>query len=270
MKRGMVIELDKSIIFFDIDGTILSHRTLEISDSTKDAIKKLQDNGHLAFVNTGRTLGEIGQDILSLNFDGYVYGCGTHIIYKGEEFHHVSIPVETMPELIKDLRELHIEAILEGSKAIYYAEEYTNETAKMIKHDQTYLLNYNVLTWDEEIIDIDKLCIWPQVKSDFETFYNKYKEVFDFIDRGDEFYEVVPIGYSKATGIEFLLKHLNISLDNSYAIGDSSNDLTMLEYAKTSIAMENSSQDILDMASFITKDVDEGGVEHALKHYKLI
>jgi len=266
----MVIELDKSIIFFDIDGTILSHRTLEISDSTKEAIKKLQDNGHLVFINTGRTLGEMGQDVLSLNFDGYVYGCGTHIIYKGEELHHVSISGEIIPELIKDLNELHIEAILEGSKAIYFLEEYTNETAKKIKFDQTYVLGYNVLAWDEKTIDIDKFCIWPQVKSGFETFYNKYKDVFDFIDRGDDFYEVVPRGYSKASGIEFLLKHLNISLDNSYALGDSSNDLAMLEYVKTSIAMENSSQDVLDMATFITKDVDEGGVEHALKHYKLI
>lgn len=266
----MVIELNKSIIFFDIDGTILSHRTLEISESSKEAIKKLQDNGHLAFINTGRTLGEIGQDILSLNFDGYVYGCGTHIIYKEEELHHVSIPSEAIPQLIKDLNDLHIEAILEGSKAIYFTDEYTNETAKRIKYDQTYRLGYNVLTWDEEIIDIDKLCIWPQVKSGYETFYNKYKDIFDFIDRGDEFYEVVPRGYSKASGIEFLLKHLNIPLDNTYALGDSSNDLPMLEYAKTSIAMENSSQDVLDMASFITKDVDEGGVEHALKHYKLI
>ena len=262
--------MDKSIIFFDIDGTILSHRTLEISDSSKEAIKKLQDNGHLAFVNTGRTLGEIGQDILSLNFDGYVYGCGTHIIYKEEELHHVSVPVETVPELIKDLRELEIEAILEGSKAIYYSEKYTSETPKKIKYEQTYLLDYNVLSWDEEAIDIDKLCIWPLVKSGFQTFYKKYKGVFDFIDRGNDFYEVVPIGYSKASGIEFLLKHLNISLDNSYAIGDSSNDLAMLEYVKSSIAMENSSQDVLDMASFITKDVDEGGVEHGLMHYKLI
>lgn len=266
----MVIGLNKSIIFFDIDGTILSHRTLDISDSTKEAIKSLQDNGHLAFVNTGRTLGEIGQDILSLNFDGYVYGCGTNIIYKEEVLHHVSISRELVVELIRDLNDLHIEAILEGSNAIYYSDKYTNETALRIIYEQTYRLGYNVLTWDEEVIDIDKFCIWPQVKSGYETFYRKYKDIFDFIDRGDEFYEVVPRGYSKASGIEFLLKHLNISLDNSYAVGDSSNDLAMLEYANTSIAMENSTQDVLDMASFITKDVDEGGVEHALKHYKLI
>lgn len=270
MKKGTVIELDKSIIFFDIDGTILSHRTLEISDSTKDAIKRLQDKGNLAFINTGRTLGEIGQEIVSLNFDGYVYGCGTHIIYKEEVLHHVSVPRELVVELIKDLNNLHIEAILEGSKAIYYSDRYTNDTALRIVYNQIHRFGYNALTWDEEVIDIDKLCIWPQAKSDYEKFYGKYESVFDFIDRGDEFYEVVPKGYSKASGIEFLLKHLNISLDNSYAVGDSSNDLAMLEYANTSIAMENSTQDVLDMASFITKDVDEGGVEHALKHYKLI
>jgi len=65
--------MNSNLIFFDIDGTILSHRTFTISDSTRAAIKQAQAKGNLAFLNTGRTLAEMGDDILNVGFDGGVY-----------------------------------------------------------------------------------------------------------------------------------------------------------------------------------------------------
>ena len=45
----------KKVLFFDIDGTLLSHRTLTIPESAKRAVRKAKENGHLIFINTGRT-----------------------------------------------------------------------------------------------------------------------------------------------------------------------------------------------------------------------
>ena len=50
----------KKIIFFDIDGT-LSDFTGNILQSTKDGIKKLRGNGHLAFICTGRSRAQINK-----------------------------------------------------------------------------------------------------------------------------------------------------------------------------------------------------------------
>ena len=47
---------NRKILFFDIDGTLLSHRTLQIPESAKRAIRKAKENGHLIFINTGRTI----------------------------------------------------------------------------------------------------------------------------------------------------------------------------------------------------------------------
>ena len=70
---------NRKILFFDIDETLLSHKTFTIPESTKIALKKAKEKGHLIFINTGRTKSLIGDDIKEIGFDGYVCGCGTYI-----------------------------------------------------------------------------------------------------------------------------------------------------------------------------------------------
>ena len=64
--------MNRKLIFFDIDGTIIPEDTGVIPESTKEAINKAKDNGHLVFINTGRTFSGITQLIFDLEFNGYV------------------------------------------------------------------------------------------------------------------------------------------------------------------------------------------------------
>jgi len=47
--------LDRAVLFFDIDGTVLSEITKEVPVSAINAMKAAQQAGHLLFINTGRT-----------------------------------------------------------------------------------------------------------------------------------------------------------------------------------------------------------------------
>ena len=111
--------------------------------------------------------------------------------------------------------------------------------------------------------------IWADKETDIELFKNKASEYFTIIDRGNGFYENIPIGFSKATGIDIVLKKLNISYENAYAIGDSINDLPMLRAVPNSIAM-GQGKSIHKYVSFITKDIDDNGIEYALEHFGII
>jgi Cof subfamily protein (haloacid dehalogenase superfamily) len=266
------VDMKRKIIFFDIDGTILSNRTFSISDSTRAAILKAQENGHLVFINTGRAMAEIGNEITDIGFDGYICGCGTYIIYEDKELFHKTISPKLISRLIEDMRRYRVEALLEGTGAIYYDRDdaIQNPILKEIKHYHMFSQKFNIGSWDDKTVSFDKFCIWASSDELFYQFQEIYKNNFDFIHRRDKFYEVVPKGYSKATGIEYILGHLNIAREDTYALGDSSNDLSMLLYVKHSIAMGNSIQDIINMASYVTKDVDEEGVACALKHYNII
>ena len=97
---------------------------------------------------------------------------------------------------------------------------------------------------------------------------------YDFIWHGGGFaggtIEMVPKGFSKATGISALCRELNISLHDTVAFGDSSNDLAMLEAAGFSVAMGNASAELAARADYRTAPWDRGGVTQALEHLSLI
>ena len=56
---------NKKILFFDIDGTLISETSGEIPESTKTALKKAQENGHITIINTGRTRALIGRRLIN-------------------------------------------------------------------------------------------------------------------------------------------------------------------------------------------------------------
>ena len=264
--------MNKNIVFFDIDGTIISDETRIIPDSCVTAIKKIQENGHLAFINTGRPTSELTQKIRDLNFDGYICGCGTYVEYKDKILLNKELGPDLSKEVANDITKYNLEAILEGSKDVYWdkPENIKNKTVLQLKDQHRYEGFYKGYTWYREDVNIVKLVIFLKPDSKFNEFRKKYEKIFDFIKRDESFYELVPLGYSKASGIEFICDYLDIPRENTYALGDSTNDLPMLEYAAHSIAMGNSTPSIFDSVSYITTSVDEDGIYIALKHYNML
>ena len=264
--------MDKKIVFFDIDGTLVDEKTHDIPLSTRNALKALREQGHLAYINTGRPLSELNKLLRSIDFDGYILGCGTHIYYNGKDLLYTSLGKELTNKIIKDIIKYKIDGVLEGKNGVYF-DKLENIKSKEV-HSAIKLHKfegiYKGTTWYEKDIDADKLVIFSNEKSDFEGFHKKYKDIFEFIHRNDNFYELVPLGYSKASGIKFIIKHLGISFENTYAIGDSTNDLSMLKYVKHSIAMGNSNPALFNEVEFVTTDIDKDGIYNALKHYNII
>ena len=78
----------------------------------------------------------------------------------------------------------------------------------------------------------------------------------------------VPYGYSKATGIQYVLNHYHLNLADAYAFGDSNNDLSMLSYVPHSIAMGNASpKSLFTQVEYVTAKSSCGGIQQALQHY---
>ena len=90
------------------------------------------------------------------------------------------------------------------------------------------------------------------------------------IDRGGNTYEVIQKGYSKATACEFTMEKLGIPKERAYVFGDSSNDLSMFEYACHTVAMGVHSPVLDPYTEYVTSKVEENGIANALKHYGLI
>ena len=119
-------------------------------------------------------------------------------------------------------------------------------------------------------IQANKFSALANEKTNYPAVEDALSDRFDFMDHGDGIIEAVPKGTSKATGIAWLCEHLNIAKEDTYALGDSINDLEMLGFVGHSIAMGNASQMAKDAAEYVTTHIHEDGVFNALKHYNLI
>ena len=67
-----------------------------------------------------------------------------------------------------------------------------------------------------------------------------------------------------------LLQILNVPKEESFAIGDSENDLTMFDVAGTTICMGDGMEKLKAAADYITDSVLEDGIFNALRHFGLI
>ena len=93
---------------------------------------------------------------------------------------------------------------------------------------------------------------------------------YSIINHNYDLLELVPKPFSKATGIEMLIKKLDIPIDNTYAFGDSFNDLEMLQYVRYGVCMGNSDPELFKFTDYRTSDYDKGGVTQALIKFGLI
>ena len=81
--------------------------------------------------------------------------------------------------------------------------------------------------------------------------------------------EVNRMGVHKGRGLEWLAQHLGCTLENVIAIGDSENDLAMLQMAGLGIAMANSEPPVRAAANAVTGSNTENGVAQAVYRYIL-
>ena len=116
----------------------------------------------------------------------------------------------------------------------------------------------------------DKIFIYTDEKSDVKAFFEFIKDDMEVIDRGSNTFECILKGYTKGTAIDWVLEHFGMTRDQSYAFGDSSNDLAMFRHAGHAIAMGAHDQVLEPYTEFVTKTVEEDGIAYAMKKYGLI
>lgn len=262
--------MDKKALFFDIDGTLLSEITHMVPGSAAAALSEARKEGHRVFINSGRTLC-LSREIFGLvETDGCLCGCGTYIEADGRILYHHQIPLERCNRIKKDIVAYGLDGVLEGKESCCM-QKHVSRIPKT-EHLKRSVGNSGILTpygWENDQYVYDKFCVMADAQSDREGFFKTLEPDIQVIDRGDDFYECVPKGHSKATGIRFVLEHYGISLENAYVFGESTNDLSMFEYAIHTVLMGKHDRELEEYAEFITRTVEEDGIAYAMERLGL-
>jgi hypothetical protein len=256
-------------LFFDIDGTLVSEKSGVVPMTAIEALRCAKAHGHLLFINTGRTRASLPQLLFPLPFDGYLCGCGTNLFVNGSSIYHQRIDSQMVSLLIEDFKRYGCDAILEGTESVYFPE-YTSRFPELERIRNQYISLKIAKTYPVDDISADKFVFFSDEANRVKPFLNKLQILYNIIDRRNGFYEIVPKGHSKATAIHMILKQYNISPQNAYVFGDSSNDLPMFTAVSNTIAMGHHDPVLTPYATFVTKAVEDDGILFALEELELI
>ncbi len=258
-------------MFFDIDGTIVSDDGGHIiPPDAVEAIRAARSRGHLMYINTGRTMMNIEKELIDIGFDGYICGCGTYVKCGDELLMHSTVEKSICDATAALIRECDMMPLYERYDT-FFLDETLRESEKLRSLKEWYEINHTAVNTSIDTPDFsfDKFVAWFDEKSDIERFRREMDGGFSYIHRGDDFCEIVPKAYSKGTGIDMALEYEKIPRERAFAIGDSMNDLPMLEAVPNSIAMGGAVM-LYDHVSFVTRNLDDGGIKFALEHFGMI
>ena len=252
-------------VFFDIDGTLVSFKTHQVPQSTKRAIKELRANGVKVFVATGRMLSML--EVLSdIEFDGYItYNGGCCVDGNLNEIFSHPIPVEQLKALEEYLRKEHFPVSYMRKDGMY-----VNELAQIVRNVAEHVnVEPPVVMDPAEVVKepVYQLCIY--LEDDDKLQYVLKDVLTDCISNRwiSWFADVNVRGVTKQLGIDKILDHFGLPLETSMAFGDAGNDIPMIKHAAVGVAMGNASEEVKDIADYVTDTVDDDGVYKALKHY---
>lgn len=257
--------MDKKIIFFDIDGTLYTHTLGGITQNVKDAIAKTRELGHLCFVASGRPYGYIADNVKAIDFDGYVLANGANIKYQGKDLEARYMNYEDVKTLCYQLKERHIEYVLQTSDYCYMSQDNVCllEFYKKCNIDfKNFCFDFDE---DEVMHRVVKMEAWVKDQDELDYAIACYHKFNYELHPDNHSMEIYAKDVSKATGIIDVLNLLHIDVKDSYCFGDGPNDVEMFETVGYSIAMGNAIDVIKEIADEICLSVEDDGVYYKLK-----
>lgn len=267
-KESLIMSI--KIAFFDIDGTLTSEVDGRVPEDAAAAIARARANGNLMFINTGRCFQNVESRFREVGWDGYVCGCGTNIYCGGQDVLHVSQTHSTTMRILNAARQTDVDILFESRIQVAFDLSRPLRHPDALRQYQAFVNRQYDMPEDLENPNFfsDKFVIWYQEEAQLTAFRQVSDRWFTCIDRGGTFREFVPHGYSKASGIQYVLDYYGLDLTDAYAFGDSNNDLSMLSYVPHSIAMGNASpQSLFDQVEYVTAKSSCGGIRQALEHF---
>ncbi|ANY75785.1 hydrolase Cof [Paenibacillus ihbetae] len=258
--------MNKKLIFFDIDGTLLDHDK-RVPESTLESIQQLKDNGHEVAIATGRAPYHF-QDIRELlGIDSYVSLNGQYVVHEGKPIYGNPLPPEQLQQLTELAVQLDHPIIYAGSDAMKM-----NVTHHKFIDSSWGELKLTIPEYDPEYYlgrDIYQAIVFCTEEEE-GAYRSGFEGRLDLVRWGPYGTDVLPAGGSKAEGIRQFIQALGMEIADTIAFGDYLNDLEMLSYVGHGVAMGNAPDIVKRAARHVTKDVSEDGIRHGLQMLGLL
>lgn len=270
------------IIALDIDGTLFDSSGI-ISERTLEAVKDCTDRGIIVVFATGRDY-----DALPLD---QIEGCGIKyaVTTNGSAIYDLELrrcvwesPMEQQDILdilsYTDDRDVFTYLFLDGhgyaeTKKLSVFErvnwpkhmkDATRKNIHPVKNLAEYIMTSENAVQKGAILFPAHANCNPAGWEEIKKYLNDLPGVHA-VDGGCENIEFNRFDITKASGLEQFAGYMGVSMADTIAIGDSENDIDILEAAGIGIAMGNASEEIKKRADYVTLSNDDAGVAVVLE-----
>ena len=253
-------------VFFDVDGTLLSHETYSVPQSARESIALLRQRGIRTYLCTGRHALELELlPVSDISFDGYITLNGHLCLDQDKQLlFGLPFPEETAQAMISVFRNKKIPFVL--------VEE--NRLILNFANDTVIRAQEAISTPVPDIAEYDGAPIYQAT-----TFAGCEED--DLIRKitppdcravrwNDLGIDLILKSGGKVAGIRHVIEREGIRPEECIAFGDAENDIEMLEYCGIGVAMGNAQDQVKKIADHVTSSVDDDGIRNALRSYGIV
>lgn len=277
---------DIKLVALDLDGTLFDNSS-HISERNLTAIRSITDKGIHVVISTGRPFEGIPFDQIKgteINYAITANGSGIYEISTGKCLYENAMDEELVTPILNFLltRDIHMDAFIGGKG---YTPVQCVETAQKLTVPSS-IKNY-IITTRTRLDNILQFIHENQLKVQKMTLNFYPAADGTLIDRetvrkflvsnpsittvcgGYNNLEFTRADANKGVGLRKLAEILGVNPDATMAIGDTENDLAIIEAAGIGVAMGNATDAVKARADYVTTTNTKDGVAAAIEHFIL-
>ncbi|TFC12437.1 Cof-type HAD-IIB family hydrolase [Cryobacterium algoritolerans] len=280
------------IAFVDVDGTLIETGS-EIAASTIDAVRTARHKGHLVYLSTGRASVEIYPAIRDIGFDGAISAGGGFAEIGDELVIERTMPEDAVARMVGFYEESGYDFYLQSYDELYpspgvrdrFAAYYAADSVRSVatgagpkpvtpadEHPAlkafANVRRYSFTGIAKSVFLAGDLRAYDRVSEALSGDFHVITGTIPHMGRGSG--EVTLSGVNKGSTILQLLDQLGLDPESAIGIGDSSNDIEMLQVCGVGIAMGNATDAVKAHADEVTTSVLDDGVWNAFRRHGLI
>lgn len=267
----MAKKISELLVLSDLDGTLLQ-AGYGIPKENLDAIDRFVERGGRFTVATGRNAESVKRYLPWINLSVPAVICNGSMIY---DFKHDKVLLEytldkrvrrAVDEITKASPQLGVELHKDGTIYVSRMNDYVKH------HVESEHINFTLTSADTLADGWNKVLFADspdgiQTLSNFVEKKQKTDELFrsyTFVQTNDIYYEIVPNGVNKASGVKKLAALLETDMKDVVAIGDFYNDIDMLKEVGYAVCVANAPAEVRAVSDKTVKSCMQGGVGELL------
>lgn len=259
------------MLALDIDGTIYN-KNFECSVAVKECITTLIEKGVKVVLATGRMYCSAVPVARELNLDTPIICYQGALVRNFRENNETLLNISTDETLAREIidclrsQNIHTNVYIKDDLIV------ENDGAEIRHYITQRNISYRVVeSFDGvDLMDLNKILAITTDESKTVELVRDLSPRYErlcIVRSMPHFCEFSNKDATKGNAIEFLAKKWGIKKEEVMAVGDQDNDIDMLKSAGIGVAMGNATQELKNIADFITGSINEDGLITAVKKY---